>query len=405
MAGPAWGGSEELWAAAAHCALRKGIGVSVYIRRPYTSHRKWLELRRSGAELTSDSSSSWIRARVLGRADLLHHRVGRYLRTKPFRAFLAGNFDVVLVSDGANCPPAEVIDAVNECASKRYVILSQSNAGNIFEDDGYRRKLARFYQGAFISLFVSEANLKMTERQLAHKLPNARVIRNPVSLESLDPLPWPSEEQIAFACVARLKPAHKGQDILLEALSDARWRKRHWRLTLYGTGPDATYLRELSEHFGLRDRVSFFGQTEDIRAIWQTHHALLLPSRLEGMPLAVVEAMICGRPVVGTSIGGMPEWIRDGRNGFLACAPTGEAYAEALERAWRRRSEWQEIGREARLNALRLHDPAPGDTLLSILLQAERAGQASDYPNGRIHSTAALSLPAQSKAALDSETE
>ena len=57
--------------------------------------------------------------------------------------------------------------------------------------------------------------------------------------------------------------------------------------------------------------------------IWAEHHALVLPSRFEGMPLVVVEAMLCGRPCIVTDVGGNAELIRDGINGFLAKAPTG----------------------------------------------------------------------------------
>jgi len=374
LGGEPWGGSEELWAAAAQLALERGISVSVYLCRPYTLHPKWEALRRSGADLFSQSSLSWFRARILGRADLLTYRLGRYLRLRPLRAFLSTVPDVVLVSDCANDPPLEVIDAIEECRSTPYLILSEANVGNVF-DSRYRKRLAHFYRHAYLALFVAKANLITTERQLLEKLLNARVVANPVNLESFEPVPWPEQEIVRFASVARLLTAAKGQDILLEALSDAGWGCREWQLSIYGTGFDEEYLKGLSKYYGLSQRVFFLGQTEDIRTLWQSHHALVLPSRYEGMPLVAVEAMICGRPVIATAVGGIPEWVHDERNGFLATAPTVDSYAAALERAWQRRAEWKDIGEQARKDALNLHDPSPGDTLLSILVKAAAHGK------------------------------
>jgi glycosyltransferase involved in cell wall biosynthesis len=374
LGGEAWGGSEELWAAAAQLALERGISVSVYLCRPYTHHPKWEALRRSGAELFTQSSLSWFRARILGRADLLTYRLGRYLRLRPLRAFLSTLPDVVLVSDCANDPPLEIIDAIEQSRWAPYVILSEANVGNVF-DSIYRKRLAHFYRHAYLALFVAKANLITTERQLLEKLLNARVVANPVNLESFEPVPWPEQEVVRFASVARLLVAAKGQDILLEILSDARWGCREWQLSIYGTGVDEEYLKGLSKYYGLSQRVSFLGRNEDIRTLWQSHHALVLPSRYEGMPLVAVEAMICGRPVIATAVGGIPEWVRDEHNGFLAPAPTVDAYAAALERAWQRRAEWKDIGEQARKDALNLHDPGPGDTLLSILIEAAVHGK------------------------------
>lgn len=369
LAAEPWGGSEELWAATAQRALERGINVSVYLCRPYTLHPKWEALRRSGADLFSQSSLSWFRNRLIGRADLLTYRLGRYLRLRPLRAFLSTVPDVLLVSDCANDPPLEVIDAVEECRSTPYLILSEANVGNVF-DSQYRKRLARFYHDAHLALFVAKANLIATEHQLLEKLQNARVVANPVNLESFEPVPWPEEEIVRFASVARLLAAAKGQDILLEVLSDACWNAREWQLSIYGTGFDEEYLEGLAKYYGLSRRVSFQGRTEDIRTLWQKHHALVLPSRYEGMPLVAVEAMICGRPVIATAVGGIPEWVRNEHNGFLAKAPTVDSYAAALERAWQRRADWKALGEQAREDALKLHDPNPGETLLSALVDA-----------------------------------
>ena len=70
-----------------------------------------------------------------------------------------------------------------------------------------------------------------------------------------------------------------------------------------------------------------------------------MPSRFEGLPLAMVEAMLCARPVVATDVAGHAEIIEDGVTGFLADAPTAGSMAAALERFWERRSEAEAIGK------------------------------------------------------------
>jgi hypothetical protein len=103
---------------------------------------------------------------------------------------------------------------------------------------------------------------------------------------------------------------------------------------------------------------------------WQTHHALVLPSRVEGTPLAMVEAMLCARPVIGAAVAGIPEWVRHGRSGFIADAHTVSSYASALETAWQQRAQWRTIGTYVREDALRLYDPAPEHPLLNILTES-----------------------------------
>ena len=81
---------------------------------------------------------------------------------------------------------------------------------------------------------------------------------------------------------------------------------------------------------------------------------LLLPSRFEGLPLALVEAMWCARPAVVTDIGGNAELCMDNETGFVAAAPALGLLEETLERAWNRRNDWQNMGKLARARAERL---------------------------------------------------
>jgi glycosyltransferase involved in cell wall biosynthesis len=93
--------------------------------------------------------------------------------------------------------------------------------------------------------------------------------------------------------------------------------------------------------------------------IWASNHVLIMPSRLEGLPLAMVEAMLCGRPIIATDVGGHAEVIEDGVTGFLADAPTVQSITEALNRFWARRADAQTIGEAGAQRIRRLLPPDP----------------------------------------------
>ena len=169
-------------------------------------------------------------------------------------------------------------------------------------------------------------------------------------------------EELALACVGRLDVISKGQDVLLQVLGLPHWKERKVRLSVIGTGPNERVLRRMAERLGLTN-VEFVGHQNDIEEIWSQHHALVLPSRFEGMPLTVVEAMLCGRPCIVTDVGGNRELVRDGINGFIAKAPTVELLDEAMNRAWENRARLKEMGRVAAKDVRQFVSRDPGEDL------------------------------------------
>jgi glycosyltransferase involved in cell wall biosynthesis len=125
----------------------------------------------------------------------------------------------------------------------------------------------------------------------------------------------------------------KGQRELIRALTslpDAR-------LVLIGTdlergGAFQDELEREAERLGVRDRVHFTGHREDARALLAEADVVALPSWTEGLPLAALEAMAQGRPVVATPVGGTPEVVVDGETGLLVPPRDHEALAGAIGR-------------------------------------------------------------------------
>jgi glycosyltransferase involved in cell wall biosynthesis len=172
-----------------------------------------------------------------------------------------------------------------------------------------------------------------------------------------------------MANVARLDAHCKGQDALLQTLSESRWRDRRWLLRFYGSGPDLPYLQRLAKFYNIADQVEFRGHVADVQSIWADNHLLVLPSRSEGTPLSLVEAMICGRPSVVTDVGGNTEWVDEPATGFVADAPSANSLNGALERAWEARDRWEVIGRRAHQAAVAKADPRPEENVLSLLVE------------------------------------
>jgi glycosyltransferase involved in cell wall biosynthesis len=253
----------------------------------------------------------------------------------------------------------------------RYVLFCQFNSDHLgispSERAGVRAVLARSNS----CIFLSRRNLEETRRQFALDPPRAVIVDNPIRDGADATLPWPSMDScVRFASVARFETAWKGQDMLLDVLARPAWRGRSWHLTFYGSGQDLEHLKTLVGFFGLTDRITFAGFVSSVQDIWKDNHALLLPSHGEGLPLAALEAMMLGRPVVATDVGGNRELIREGANGFIADGSTARSFGEALERAWQMRHNWPAMGEQAHFTVADMAKRNPSRQLLDQWLSA-----------------------------------
>jgi glycosyltransferase involved in cell wall biosynthesis len=269
--------------------------------------------------------------------------------------------DLVVFSEGNALPPVDLLEL---CIAKSipFCTITQANKEAVWYSDELARRYRRALAEARRCFFVSQANRILSEKQIGDVYRNAEIVRNPFNLDWDISLPWPAlglSGEWHFATVGRLYPAAKGQDLLLEALSAPAWRQRPWRLSLYGDGETRYSLEWLAQRGGIADRVLFAGFSA-VRDIWARNHLLVMPSRFEGLPLAMVEAMLCARPVVTTDVAGHKEIIEEGVTGFLADAPTATSIATALERFWERRAEAEKIGAAAAHQIRQLVPKNPG---------------------------------------------
>ena len=261
------------------------------------------------------------------------------------------------------------MDGSGRAVGLKYAAIAHIAAEEWWPDDGVAKRLAASYGSAGRAYFVSQATLELSRRQFGSSIRNAQLVRNPFNVRYEARPDWRCDkaEGLSLACVGRLDVAAKGQDLLLDILSLPHWRERDVHVSLVGEGANGQLLRRAARELGLTN-VEFLGYSNDVEKIWSQNHALVLPSRREGMPLALVEAMLCGRPAIVTDVGGNRELVRDGVNGFLAKAPTVELLDEALNRAWAGRKQLREMGNVAAEDVRRWVSQNPGEEFVQELL-------------------------------------
>jgi glycosyltransferase involved in cell wall biosynthesis len=120
------------------------------------------------------------------------------------------------------------------------------------------------------------------------------------------------------------------------------------QFVIVGDGELRAQLEHLSDQFGLETRVHFLGWRENLPPIYSDLDLLALTSENEGTPVAVLEAMAAGVPVVATSVGGVPDVIRAGETGTLVDSQEAEAFARAMGDALRDTANSRAMAHRAR---------------------------------------------------------
>ena len=137
-------------------------------------------------------------------------------------------------------------------------------------------------------------------------------------------------EQTVLLFIGRLTEA-KGVDVLLRALSGAEEWEENCVLLIVGEGSQKKYLENLGQSLGLVRKVRFLGVCEDIPELLAAADVFVLPSRWEGLPMVILEAMAAGKLIIATTVGGIPEVIEDGKTGLLVRAEDVESLRNVLE--------------------------------------------------------------------------
>jgi glycosyltransferase involved in cell wall biosynthesis len=141
------------------------------------------------------------------------------------------------------------------------------------------------------------------------------------------------DEGPVIGTVCRLVEPKKGLSVLLHSMAELalRLRKPPCQLLIVGDGPARGALEALRDRLGLTRWVVFTGTRRDVPRVLHALDVFVLPSLYEGFGIAILEAMAAGKPVVATTVGGIPEFVVDGETGLLVEPGNAAALAKAIE--------------------------------------------------------------------------
>jgi glycosyltransferase involved in cell wall biosynthesis len=205
-------------------------------------------------------------------------------------------------------------------------------------------------------IFISRKNRFSLERAIGQKLENAFHSVNALPAGKIDEAkkiadnsPVGSRETAQFFNLGRFSPQDKAQHLLIEALAKDVWKARDWQLNFIGVdGFGKFYLEKFIDFYGLnREKIKILAHTADVFGEIARNDVLLMPSLAEGTPFAMIEAMACGRPALGTPVGGIPELVIENKTGWLAATVDVRDVGEKLEQIWQERAKWREFGQNA----------------------------------------------------------
>ncbi|MEW6107747.1 MAG: glycosyltransferase [Nitrospirota bacterium] len=196
-------------------------------------------------------------------------------------------------------------------------------------------------------LAVSSEAARSAEKGLGLSAGSIAIQPNPIDLDYWKPLSNIKEQPLPTAIMVGtlypLKMVHIGIQAIKKINSHL-----NFALTIVGDGTERSNLEKLSHALAIEDRVEFLGVRRDVRKLLQEVGVMWLLSEREGMPIAVLEAMAVGLPVIATNVSGTRELIEDGKNGILVPIGDAQAVANATLQLWKDEDLRERIIREGR---------------------------------------------------------
>ena len=239
------------------------------------------------------------------RLDVIH---AHYAIPHAAAAYLARQ----ILAGGCGDPP---------CAPRTITTLHGTDVTILGSDSSYRETVAFCIDQSDAVTAVS-ASLRAETKRAMPVTRDITVIPNFVDLEvyrrRADPTlrtRWSASGERLVMHLSNLRPV-KQIDAVVRVFARIRERVPA-RLLIGGEGPELGRAEQLIDDLGLRDHVDLVGEAQDVVSLLSAADLFLLPSLQESFGLSALEAMACGVPVVASNVGGLPEVISDGGNGFL----------------------------------------------------------------------------------------
>lgn len=328
-------GSGESWILAlCREARRRGHAMDLFSLPPMLP---WLARELEGLGVGLESLEHVARDLVRGRQRLARYDVLQLhfigLRSRlGLMACAAWPTQLLCVdnSSGREEAPAGLLGRVRRMVGRQLDLLSGKRLGGIVA----------------VSHYVAERN----RERFSLGPDRVRPLYYGVDMERFRPGPRREPGRpLTLLTVAHLIP-DKGVDVLLRAL--ALMHGKQVQLRVAGDGPEASRLARLAQSLGLGSRVEFLGLRNDVEQLLAQADVFVHPALWqEAFGMTIAEAMACGRPVVASHVGAIPELIEHERSGLLFPAGSAEALAQALERLAEEPELCERLGQQARARA------------------------------------------------------
>jgi GalNAc-alpha-(1->4)-GalNAc-alpha-(1->3)-diNAcBac-PP-undecaprenol alpha-1,4-N-acetyl-D-galactosaminyltransferase len=239
----------------------------------------------------------------------------RVKRMRRFRAFAsAARPDVVVAFQHG----AFLFAAVSLLRSGIPVVAAERNAPDRLDHTREGKNRRMMFESMRLAAAVTVQFDTYVERYPRFLRERIAVINNPVFRAEAFATPGADRSQRTLLSIGRLS-YQKNFSVLVRAFAKLAGQFSDWQLRIVGEGEERTALQQLSESLGIATRVSMPGATRDVSAEYRAADLFCLPSRFEGFPNALAEAMAHGLPVVGfRGCAGMSELVTPGRDGALA---------------------------------------------------------------------------------------
>jgi glycosyltransferase involved in cell wall biosynthesis len=189
---------------------------------------------------------------------------------------------------------------------------------------------------------VGERTSREVEELVGLPTGSVLTIHNGVPAETRHPAPRPLRGPV-IGSIGRLE-AQKGYDVLIRALSAVDGAT----LVLVGEGSERATLEQLASKVGVAERVEWLGWRDDARGYLRAFDVFAFPSRFEGFPLAVLEALLARAAVVATDVGSIGEAVRHGETGLLVPRDDAAALADAIRKLLTDESLRRRLGEQGR---------------------------------------------------------
>lgn len=349
LKGAPWGGSEQLWYKTALHAVKNGYDVTCAVYDLEGKEEKLNILSKSGCNLIMLPFAEKKKQIFKKLYYKVYSKHITNFKLKKVIGELSGNYyDHIVINQSG------FMDVINDpwvdftLNSKTSSLVYHNYIEKYTFSAVKAEKMKKWQSSVSHNLFAANHMKEVISKQLNFSIPNSSLIFNPIAFQPQQTNFNIDEKScLKMVMLAALIASTKAQDCLIAVLSSEKWKNRNWSLEFYGDGPDKLLLTKMIEKAGLDTKVFLRGFTNDVKSVLNDSHVLLQITKQDAMPIAVIEAMAVGRPVVVSRIGDMPQWVSENINGWIAEDTSYEEVDRVLEALWLNRLNLPAMGNKS----------------------------------------------------------